>query len=101
VQRGGVRGNYVQKRVAGVRGTTIFAINSWQEPKENAGEEKNVPRADGAYAWDAYLGADGGAQEGKRSGVRSSVSDRDDSAPRRRFDHGERFVRYSRRRTGR
>src|SRR5262249_56089411 len=89
------RRNKVNETGAGVPWTTNLGGDAKHAPNEY------VARADGAYAWDAYLGADGGAQEGKRCGVRPSVSDRDDSAPRRRFDHGERFVRYCRRRTGR
>src|SRR5262249_56284327 len=50
----------------------------------------------GPDAWHAYAGTNGGAAQGEGRRVRSFIFDRDDSAPRRRSDHGERFVRLPR-----
>src|SRR5229473_2228750 len=57
-------------------------------------------RTDGSYAWYAYAGADGSTAESEGRGVRPLISDRDDSAPQWRTDHGKGFVRHRRSGTG-
>src|SRR5229473_2605534 len=53
-------------------------------------------RTDGSYAWYAYAGADGSTAESEGRRVRPLISDRDDSAPQWRTDHGKGIVRHRR-----
>src|SRR5215469_623260 len=98
--RGAGTGGHHDKPACGNLLGDFFGRRPFSRGHASNGHVEYVAPGDGAYARYAFAGADGSARESEGCGVRPLVSGRYDSAPQRRPNHGEGYVRHRGRGSG-